>query len=64
MKWRRGDIAIYEGGINLPDLTIGATYVVNNVGSAHGRTYLQIITDDREVDDVLASHFRLFKAHS
>jgi len=60
MKWKRGDIAIYQGDI--PEATArldkGATYVVNAVGRAHDATYLQIVDDDRQVHDLLATHFR------
>lgn len=57
-KWKRGDLAIYQGGIDSADLTVGDTYVVNAAGEAHGAVYLQIITDDREVADLLADHFK------
>ena len=58
MVWTRGDLAIYEGGIACADLTPGNVYVVNSAGVVHDATYLQIITDNREVHDLLAVHFR------
>jgi hypothetical protein len=57
-KWKRCDLAIYQGGIARDDLTEGDTYVVNAAGQAHGHTYLQIVTDDREVVDLLSDHFK------
>lgn len=57
-KWKRGDLATYQGGIACDDLTEGASYVVNAAGQAHGATYLQIVTDDRRVMDLLSTHFR------
>lgn len=57
-KWRRGDLVVYQGGIQRDDLSVGTTYVVNNAGEAHNSMYLQIVTDDREVVDLLADHFR------
>ena len=58
-EWKRGDIAIYQGDIleSTARLSRGSTYVVNAVGRAHDATYIQVIDDDREVHDLLATHF-------
>jgi len=58
-EWKRGDIAQHTGDIpeSTARLEPGSTYVVNAVGRAHNATYLQIVDDNREVHDLLASHF-------
>ena len=60
MDWKRGDLAIYQGGIARDDMTPGVVYVVNAAGRALHRPgiYLQVVTDDREVVDLLADHFK------
>ena len=61
-KWRMGDLALYRGGITCDDdLTEGNIYVVNNVSLAHDTTYLQVITDEAKVRDLLARHFIVVK---
>jgi hypothetical protein len=59
-KWKRCDLAVYQGGIARDDLTEGAVYVVNAAGEAHNATYLQIVTDDRAVVDLLSTHFKKY----
>lgn len=58
--WKRGSIAIYQGGIVTDELTVGDSYVVNQVGKSRGATYLQIVTDERNVWDLLADHFAIW----
>lgn len=56
--WRRGDLAVYLGGIDNIDLTEGDTYVVNHARAVRDVVYLQVIADDRNVVDLLSTHFK------